>query len=65
MPTYWLTINDTAKVLGVSAKTIRRMIQRGDLPAHRFGQRVIRINCHELAAAGQLVTPPIAEGVRS
>ena len=34
-----LTIEQTAKVLQVSTKTIRRWIDTGDLIAHRFGRQ--------------------------
>lgn len=63
MPISWLTIDDTAKVLGVSSKTIRRMIHRGELRAYRFG-RAIRISSDDLEAAGQPVTPSTVQGVR-
>ena len=34
-----LTIEQTAKVLQVSSKTVRRWIDAGDLIAHRFGRQ--------------------------
>jgi excisionase family DNA binding protein len=37
-----LTVDATAEALALSPKSIRRMIDRGDLPTHRIG-RAIRI----------------------
>jgi excisionase family DNA binding protein len=44
-----LTVDATADALGLSAKSIRRMIDRGDLPVHRLG-RAIRIAEHDVIA---------------
>lgn len=44
-----LTVDATAEALLLSPKTIRRLIDRGDLPVHRLG-RAIRI------AEGDLIT---------
>ena len=44
-----LTIGQTAEVLQVSTKTIRRWIKNGDLIAHRFG-RQLRIGESDLQA---------------
>ena len=44
-----LSIPEAADQLGVSEKTIRRTIQRGDLVAHRIG-RLLRIAEGDLAA---------------
>jgi excisionase family DNA binding protein len=38
----FLTVSEAAARLQVSAKTIRRLIERGDLPALRIG-RLVRI----------------------
>jgi excisionase family DNA binding protein len=35
--------------LGVSSKTVRRMINRGELPVHRIG-RLLRVGEHALYA---------------
>ena len=32
-----LSVDDTAQNLNVSTKTVRRLIARGELPAHRVG----------------------------
>jgi excisionase family DNA binding protein len=34
-----LTVGETAKELGVSEKTVRRLIHRGALPAYRISER--------------------------
>lgn len=44
----WITIPEAATRLSVSDKTVRRMIASGDIPAHRFGKRLIRINADSL-----------------
>lgn len=45
----WLSTTEAAQVTGLSAKTIRRRIAAGVLPAGRSG-RAIRINRSDLAA---------------
>ena len=37
-----LAVKEVARRLGISAKTVRRIIDRGELPAHRIG-RLVRI----------------------
>lgn len=44
----WITIPEAASRLSVSDKTVRRLIASGDLPAQRFGKRLIRINADKL-----------------
>ena len=43
-----LTVNDVAHQLSVSARTVRRLIEKGDLPYHRIG-RAIRISGEDLS----------------
>lgn len=38
----WLSTKDAAAALGITARTLYRFINQGDLPAYRFG-RVIRV----------------------
>ncbi len=38
----WLSTADAASALGITARTLYRFIDQGDLPAYRFG-RVIRV----------------------
>jgi excisionase family DNA binding protein len=45
-----LTVQEYADLAGVSHKTIRGMIDRGELPAHRYG-RLWRIDPREAAKA--------------
>jgi len=42
-----LSVEETAHELNVSTKTIRRLIERGELRAHRVG-RCIRLSADEL-----------------
>lgn len=54
-----LTADEAAEVLGVSASTISRMVERGDLPKVDLGgARILRI---PTAAIEELVTRSIVE----
>ena len=44
-----LTVANVAEQLQLSTKTIRRMIDRGDLPSHRIG-RLLRVASNDLGA---------------
>ena len=48
----WGSIAETATRLGVSEKTVRRMIARGEVTAKRFGPRLIRVRLDLLEDAG-------------
>jgi excisionase family DNA binding protein len=43
----WLSTGEAAKRLGVTARTLYRFIDEGQLPAYRFG-RVIRLQAAEV-----------------
>ncbi len=43
-----LTLAEAAEVLRVSAKTVRRRIEGGDLPAVRLGPRTLRVREDDL-----------------
>ena len=49
----WLSVEQTAEVLGVSERTVRRRIAAGDLPSRKFGRarRVHRADVLERVAA--------------
>ncbi len=49
MSTHYVTVSEYADLAGVSQKTIRAMIEGGELPAHRFG-RILRIDPEEAHA---------------
>lgn len=49
----WGTVPQAADRLKVSVKTIRRMIARGDIPARRFGTRLIRVDLAALDGIGR------------
>ncbi|MCB2175599.1 MAG: helix-turn-helix domain-containing protein [Actinomycetales bacterium] len=49
MPSY-VSIEQGAERLGVSTRTIRRMIAAGELRAYRLGGRLIRIDEQSLRA---------------
>jgi excisionase family DNA binding protein len=42
------TIDETAEILAVSSRTVRRLIESGALPVHRLG-RLVRIADADLA----------------
>lgn len=42
------TINETAEILNTSERTVRRLIDSGALPVHRFG-RLVRISESDIA----------------
>jgi excisionase family DNA binding protein len=45
----WLSTNEAARRLGITARTLYRFIDEGQLPAYRFG-RVIRLQQAEVDA---------------
>jgi excisionase family DNA binding protein len=44
----WLTVPEAAQELRIPRTRCYELIQRGDLPAVRIGQRSIRVNRREL-----------------
>lgn len=44
----WLSLQQAAAFYGVSVDTLRRKIRQGQLPASRFGQRLIRVRARDL-----------------
>lgn len=44
----WLTVPDAAELLGIPRTRCYELIQRGELPAVRIGERSIRVNRKEL-----------------
>lgn len=51
-PRAWVTLSAAAEHLGVSQKTLRRMISQGRITAYRFGPRLVRVDANELDAIG-------------
>jgi excisionase family DNA binding protein len=43
------TIDETAELLNISPRTVRRYVDSGELPVHRFG-RSVRISNDDIAA---------------
>ena len=53
-----VSINEAADTLAVNHMTVRRMIQRGELPAYRIGKsRAIRIKTSDIQKMLRPVTP--------
>jgi excisionase family DNA binding protein len=46
----WGSIDAAAERLGVTTKTIRRCIARGELKAYRLGSKMIRIDMNDVDA---------------
>jgi len=44
----WLSLQQAATIYGVSVDTLRRRISHGQLPASRFGSRLIRVRTSDL-----------------
>ena len=44
----WLSLQQAAAIYGVSVDTLRRKIAHGQLPASRFGVRLIRVRAQDL-----------------
>ena len=44
----WLSLQQAAHIYGISVDTLRRSISSGDLPAARYGARLIRIRVRDL-----------------
>jgi len=67
----WYSIKEAAQVLDVSHDTVSRLIERGDLPAVRVSERIVRIPVPALDvyASGRKASPRrvvrrrVAEGV--
>lgn len=47
----YVTINDAAEYLGVTERTIRKMIADRRLTGYRMSRRVIRLDLNEIDAA--------------
>ncbi len=55
----WMSTTAVARQLGISIRTLYRLIDSGQLPAYRFG-RVIRLRAADIDPfiAGARITPP-------
>lgn len=49
----WGTMEDAARYLGVSSKTIRRRIADGTIRAKKFGPRLVRVDMNSLEQSGR------------
>lgn len=50
-PRRWASVHEGATHAKVHARTITRMIERGELTGYRFGGKLLRIDLAELDAA--------------
>jgi len=46
----WISQSEATEYLGVTERTIRRMVAAGDLPAYRLGKRLLRFKLTDLDA---------------
>ena len=44
----WVKVPEAAEYFGVPRSRMYELIQRGELPAVRIGERSIRVNCTEV-----------------
>ena len=51
-----LTQKEAAEILGVSERTIRNWVSTGELRAHRYGPRIVRIDPADLKKMRRPVT---------
>ena len=51
--TNWGTMEDAARILCVSTKTIRRRIADGSIKAMKLGPRLVRVDLNSLNVAGR------------
>lgn len=52
----FLTLAQAAEIFGTSARTIRRLIESGSLPAFRIGPRVLRVRAADVRALAKPVS---------
>jgi len=45
---HWLSTVEAAKYIGVSKNTLRKYVVKGLVPAHKFGQRLLKFDPAEL-----------------
>ena len=56
-----MSINETAKELGLSGAHVRKMVKKGVWPSYSFGKKAVRLDVDEIRKMGRL----IAESKRS
>jgi excisionase family DNA binding protein len=56
-PPDFLSINEAARRLGVNPKTARKLVETGELPAVRLGERLIRIPTDAVSRVGVPMAP--------
>lgn len=71
MAARWYSIKEVAELLGVSHDTITRLVDRGELPAIRISERIVRVPVPAFdayvagrrPASRRVVRRQVAEGV--
>ena len=54
-----ISLDAAAEELGMSKRSVRRLISTGQLRAYRIGRQMVRIDCDDLAAALKPIVPTI------
>jgi excisionase family DNA binding protein len=54
-----MSVNDVAKYLGVTPRTVHTMIADGRLRAYKLGDRIIRLRCDEVDASMTTIDPAV------
>ncbi|MGB2705396.1 MAG: helix-turn-helix domain-containing protein [Candidatus Omnitrophota bacterium] len=50
MPEKLLTINETSRLLGISEQEVKRLVNKGELPAYQVGGRFLRFRKEQIEA---------------
>ena len=64
LPAY-LTVAQYGELMGICPKTVRRMCQRGELPAHKEGPRLWRSASGTPGKLRKTKSPPVLEHRRA
>lgn len=52
-----ISLETAADELGVSKRTVRRLISAGQLPAYRVGEQSVRIDINDIASVLKPIVP--------
>jgi excisionase family DNA binding protein len=52
-----ISMDTAADNLGVSKRTIRRLIESGDLPAYKIGGKIVRVDADDVAKLLKPIDP--------
>lgn len=55
-PTDLISLTDAGRRLGISRRTLRRMIDRGELPGYRVG-RLVKVSARDVDRVARRIPP--------